>query len=189
VERNSYEPSLLSIAGNPKGFTLRSPACGLSLTFRKKMKPILLLLSFCLASCSSVPRGSLPALRSDVLYFEDTPQGRRVAETVIDLFGDRQEVVVLRHKLPPKVEATPLTRVAPEFPDEFRQRHLHGEVVVQFIVDENGRVIEAATIRSAHPELARLAVEAVRKWTFRPAMRDGHPIRTVIQNPISFALK
>jgi protein TonB len=128
-------------------------------------------------------------LRSDVLYFEDSPQGRKVAQTVAELFGGRQEISIVRQKLPPKIEASPLTRFAPEFPEDLRRRGLQGVVVVEFIVDESGHVTEAASIRSAHPELDRLAVEAVKKWIFRPATREGRPVRTVLQNPITFALK
>lgn len=153
-----------------------------------KARLVSLVFALTLVSCSTPPLESLPPLRSDVLYFEDHPQSRKVAETVTDLFGGRQKVAIVHQKLPPMIQPSPLTRFAPEFPEEFRLRHLSGEVMVEFIIDENGRVIEAAAIRSTYPELSGPAVEAVRKWTFLPAKREGHPVRTVLQNPIYFTL-
>lgn len=39
---------------------------------------------------------------------------------------------------------------------------------------------------SGSRHLDRAATDAVRKWRFRPAMRDGRPVSGAVQVPISF---
>jgi len=41
---------------------------------------------------------------------------------------------------------------------------------------------------SGSRSLDRAAVEAVRRWRFEPAMRDGRPVEGFVQVPITFDL-
>ena len=78
-------------------------------------------------------------------------------------------------------EAVPgavVERVMPEVPLSAR-RTIQGKVrvKVQLSVRPDGQV-SSATLASAGPSryFARLALEASRKWTFKPAQADGHPM-------------
>jgi TonB family protein len=51
-----------------------------------------------------------------------------------------------------------------------------GPVEVEITISEVGLVIEAKAI-SGHLALRSAAVEAARKWVFKPAMLNGKPIR------------
>lgn len=84
---------------------------------------------------------------------------------------------------PPKV----IEQARPEYSEALRAAGISGEVVVQFGVDASGAVQDAKAVKSDHPELEAPAVEAVRKWKFRPAMKDGQPVATpVMRVPITF---
>lgn len=62
--------------------------------------------------------------------------------------------------------------VQPEYPEEARKARVVGQVAVQALVDENGKVISAAAVWG-NPLLRSAAVEAARKSTFKPRV-DCH---------------
>lgn len=73
---------------------------------------------------------------------------------------------------------------APGYPAECRRKGQTGTVVVEFIVDANGRVISAyAKSESPWPLLNNEAVRTVRKWKFPP----GGIMK--VQRPIVFQLR
>lgn len=69
-----------------------------------------------------------------------------------------------------------ITKVTPEYPTTARQIGASGDVKVQILVSEEGRVLEAKAISG--PILLRSPAEiAARKWIFKPAMLDGKPAK------------
>jgi TonB family protein len=63
---------------------------------------------------------------------------------------------------------------APEYPVIAKAAHASGDVVVQLIVDEEGKVIAAKAI-SGHPLLQAAAVAAERHATFTPGLGEWFP--------------
>jgi iron complex outermembrane recepter protein len=64
-----------------------------------------------------------------------------------------------------------------------------GTVITSLTIDEHGAVIDAAVVESAGEDLDRAALDAVKTWKFRPALRDGAtPIKSKIRIPFRFAL-
>jgi TonB family protein len=60
-----------------------------------------------------------------------------------------------------------------------RKRHVSGNVVMQVIVQPNGRATDIQLIQGLDPELDKKALAAVQKWRFKPALgRDGKPVAT-----------
>jgi len=49
--------------------------------------------------------------------------------------------------------------------------------VLEVIVDNAGDVVSAAVVKSVHPTYDRDLVERARTWKFRPATRNGAPVR------------
>jgi TonB family protein len=80
--------------------------------------------------------------------------------------------------------------VAPEFPLRARERSLSGWVEVQFIVRTDGSVSDVAVV-GAEPVgiFEQAATDAVRKWHYRPVVRDGQPVMQHTRLRISFALQ
>lgn len=77
----------------------------------------------------------------------------------------------------------------PQYPFEMRRAGIEGEVVVDFIVDVDGRVQLAQAIRSSRREFEAAAVLAVSKWKFLPGQKNGKSVPTHMQMPIVFTLE
>jgi TonB family protein len=69
-----------------------------------------------------------------------------------------------------------ITKVIPEYPPTAKKMKVTGRVEVEITISEVGLVIEATAI-SGHLALRSAAVEAARKWVFKPAMLNGAPVR------------
>lgn len=67
--------------------------------------------------------------------------------------------------------------VKPEYTDEARKARTMGVVKLALELDETGRVTSVARLVVLENGLTERAIEAARKTTFRPAMRDGKPAR------------
>jgi periplasmic protein TonB len=79
-------------------------------------------------------------------------------------------------------------RVQAQYPFEMRRAGATGEVIVEFIVDTNGNVMNAFAVRSSRSEFEANAVSAVSKWKFKPGQKGGRNLNTRMQVPIVFTL-
>ena len=105
------------------------------------------------------------------------------------------DVRVAFHFFPPMApvptQITPpraVRQVPPIYPFVLRRSGIDGEVLVAFVVDAKGKVVNAIALRSNSPDFNQLAVDAVLKWKFKPATVDGRPVRTRVTVPIVFNL-
>lgn len=81
-----------------------------------------------------------------------------------------------------------ISRTLPIYPDAMRQAGIEGEVTVDFLVGVDGHVYNVHAVHSSHPEFEAPAVEAVRQWEFRPAMKNGRLADAHMQVPVGFTL-
>ena len=79
-----------------------------------------------------------------------------------------------------------ISQVAPAYPVELRKAKIEGAVTLVFILDETGRVEDPRVENSSRPEFEKPALDAIRKWRFRPGEMDGKPVRSYIRIPIRF---
>ncbi len=80
--------------------------------------------------------------------------------------------------------------VKPVYPEEALRAGVEGLVVLVAIVDERGRVGgEIKVVRGLGHGCDEAAVAAVRQWRFRPATRNGKPIKVRRIFPILFRLQ
>lgn len=79
-----------------------------------------------------------------------------------------------------------VSSIPPQYPDALRKAKLEGAVTLVFVVDESGRVDDPRVENSSRPEFEKPALDAVRKWKFRPGMKDGNAVRTYLRLPIRF---
>jgi protein TonB len=86
---------------------------------------------------------------------------------------------------PPVVKS----RVAPLYPIVMRQAQVEGEVMVDFIVTNEGKVVKATAVKSTRREFESAAIFAVSKWKFSPGIKGGKPVNTHMQVPIAFSLE
>ena len=82
----------------------------------------------------------------------------------------------------------PVVQVAPVFPFNLKRDAIEGRVVVEFVVDTEGRVLGAMTVESTHPGFEEAAVTGVGRWKFRPGQKNGRPVNTRMRVPILFRL-
>ncbi len=73
----------------------------------------------------------------------------------------------------------------PVSPAAARERGVHGTVLVEFVIDASGRVSSARVLQSV-PELDAAALDCVRSWVFKPALRDGKAVETTARAPVRF---
>jgi len=79
-----------------------------------------------------------------------------------------------------ELQPEPIKREKPVYPEAARQAGVFGEVVVEVIVDERGRVLKAKAL-SGHILLRQAAETAARFWKFRPTTNgEGGPVQTVV---------
>lgn len=71
-------------------------------------------------------------------------------------------------------------------PDAARAAGVAGDVVVEIVVDERGKVVEARVV-SGHPLLRDAALEAARKWRFRAVEVRGAKVR--FAGPLTITLR
>jgi TonB family protein len=69
-----------------------------------------------------------------------------------------------------------------------RSLHTTGSVVVRVLVTAEGRAENITIIKFLDRHLDEAAVEAIRKWKFKPATRDGKPVAVWTTIQVSFRL-
>jgi len=83
-----------------------------------------------------------------------------------------------------------ITCPPPPYPDAMRAAGMEGQVVLQVVIDTLGRV-EPGSVRvvtSPHDSLTSAARRSVLVCQFTPGRWHGHPVRTLVDIPITFSL-
>ena len=84
-------------------------------------------------------------------------------------------------------EPVPASAIPPEFPLEAVRRGESGRVLLKVPVAVNGTPGGISVVRSSGSELLdRAALEAVSRWRFLPARRDGDDVASTLEIPIDF---
>jgi protein TonB len=81
----------------------------------------------------------------------------------------------------------PIFQATPSYPYEMRRRKVEGTVQMMFVVNEEGRVVQPTVEKSSHQEFERAALDAVRQWTFEPAVRAGRKVPCRMRVPLRFS--
>lgn len=78
----------------------------------------------------------------------------------------------------------------PRYPETARRAKFEGRVLVRANVSVAGKVQGVSLLRSSgHGVLDRAALDAVRRWRFRPRMVDGVSEASAVEVPVHFFLK
>jgi len=76
----------------------------------------------------------------------------------------------------------------PSYPLEAANKGVQGKVWIHLLISETGDV-ESADIISGDPDLARAVQEAMKKWKFKPYIRNGKPVKVNTKMPFDFAFR
>ncbi len=74
------------------------------------------------------------------------------------------------------------------YPEIARKAGIEGRVVVQFIIDEEGNVVDPVVVRGIGGGCDEAAIEAVRQVRFTPGRQRGRAVRVRYSLPITFRL-
>lgn len=78
--------------------------------------------------------------------------------------------------------------VNPVYPAVLKAAGIEGTVYVTAKVNEKGGIDSVVAVKSSHPDFIPATIEAVKQWTFTPAMKDGKPIKAEVTIPFKFTL-
>jgi TonB family protein len=81
-----------------------------------------------------------------------------------------------------------LWKIEPEYTDEARRAKIQGTVVLHIEVDTRGQAQNITVRQSLGLGLDERAIEAVRRWRFRPGYRNGKPWVTAAMVQVNFRL-
>lgn len=82
----------------------------------------------------------------------------------------------------------PIQKTEPEYTDEARLAELEGTVVLAAEIDESGLAQDLQVVESVGLGLDEKAMEAVKQWSFRPAVNPSPQVKTVTQIHVDFRL-
>jgi periplasmic protein TonB len=81
----------------------------------------------------------------------------------------------------------PIKMGRPQYPPEAFVKKIEGTVEVEILIDSTGRVVRAKVVRSI-PLLDAAAIQTVLQWIFSPAIKNGRPVATVANAPVTFRI-
>lgn len=94
-------------------------------------------------------------------------------------------VTVVHAAIDPPV---PVRMVSPDYPYELKRDGVEGVVMLSFEVTEKGDVVDPKVLKSSNPRFAQPALDAIVKWKFKPARKDGVPVKIRIAIPLQFKI-
>jgi protein TonB len=81
-----------------------------------------------------------------------------------------------------------VNRVDPEYTEVARRARVAGVVVVEAIIDKHGNVDRVKVVKGLPMGLSESAVNAVRRWKFRPGTQAGRPVDVIFNLTVVFRL-
>lgn len=124
------------------------------------------------ASRAAVLKGAL--LKMEVGRSKTLQADGPVVNGVVYRVGEGTSMPIILHK----VEA--------EYSEEARKLKRQGTVVLKFVVDESGHPRDITVERGVGLGLDEKAIEALGKWLFKPAMKDGKPVAVYLSSEMTF---
>ena len=76
----------------------------------------------------------------------------------------------------------------PEYSEQARKAKYQGSVMLWAVIGPDGRPRDLRVMRSLGMGLDEKALEAVRKWRFAPAMKEGQAFAVQIHSVVAFRL-
>ena len=77
-----------------------------------------------------------------------------------------------------------------KYPKSAKEAGIEGTVKVHFVIDKKGKISEAHVCESVHPLLDKEAVKVIKKSPkWKPAKKDGRPVKVSYTMPVMFNFK
>ena len=101
---------------------------------------------------------------------------------------DAFEIFEFVEEMPTIIGGLAALTAAVEYPLLARRAGIEGTVVVQVVVEPDGKPSDPTVTRSAHEILDQAAVDAVMQQRFNPGRQRGRPVRVHMAIPVRFKL-
>ncbi|WP_386067150.1 energy transducer TonB [Tahibacter sp. UC22_41] len=122
------------------------------------------------APASSTPRAAAPAATPT------EPAAAPASAPVAAAGGETRDAVLVRS-------------VPPQYPNAALRRRQEGWVQVEFTVTSDGAVANARVLDADPPRtFDRAALDAVQRWNFNPALRNGTAVEATVRRRIEFKM-
>lgn len=86
-------------------------------------------------------------------------------------------------------QPVPVSQAGPVYPRTLRIQRLEGTVDVGFVITAKGTTQDPHAVSSTNEGFEQAAIDAVKKWKFKPASKDGKPVNTRVLVTVTFSLK
>ncbi len=78
---------------------------------------------------------------------------------------------------------------SPQYTEIARKARIQGVVIVEAIIDKEGKVTNVKVLKGLPMGLDQAAVDAVSRWTFKPATLNGKPVAVIYNLTVNFQLQ
>jgi len=114
-----------------------------------------------------------------------------IADTIAESTGPTIDLGTTVSSAPTAVQLEYLSAPAPHYPRGALARHIEGTVLLQVLVGVDGRPLEVTVSQtSGNRELDEAArSQILRRWSFRPAMKNGQAVQAIGLVPVAFSLR
>jgi len=100
-----------------------------------------------------------------------------------------EEIFVVVEQMPELIGGLEAVQALIRYPEMARRANIEGTVHLQFVVDEEGRVVDPVVVRGIGGGCDEAALEAVRQVRFRPGVQRGRPVKVRYSIPVRFRLR
>lgn len=102
---------------------------------------------------------------------------------------EEPEIFVIVEDMPELIGGLAAIQSNIRYPEIARKAGVEGRVFVQFVVDEQGNVVDPVVTRGLGAGLDEEAIRAVSQAKFTPGKQRGQPVRVRMSLPITFRLR
>jgi protein TonB len=111
-----------------------------------------------------------------------------------DIHGTPEPVAPAGDGLPIRLTAEmsrpqPLRPILPHYTEPARRTGVQGVVVVEAVIDEQGRATNVRIVHGLPMGLDRAAVEAIEQTPFKPAMMGGRAVKVYFNLTVNFTIQ
>ncbi len=99
------------------------------------------------------------------------------------------EIFVVVENMPELIGGIEGLQKRVSYPEIAKKAGVEGTVFLQFIVDENGNVVDPAVVKGIGAGCDEAALEAIRTAKFKAGRQRGKPVKVKFSLPVRFRLK
>ena len=89
----------------------------------------------------------------------------------------------------PRIAPVRISGDSPQYSEQARRAGVQGVVILELIVEPDGRVSGGRVLKPLPFGLTDAAIEAARSYKYTPGSDGGPPLRTLIQEKVQFKLR